>query len=282
MTNKITQKEWEALSAYLDNQLSPKERSRTETALRDNPRLQEGLEYLKVTRSLVRGLPRYRPGRNFTITPEMVGIPRRSPTSPGLRLVAVAATMMLFIVIMGDLLISRISSPIMPAQVSAPQEIMSETLLMEVEPPGSPSPEIESLQEQPSAPPDLRAMEAPTAVPQETESMMLESLEVESAEEEQPGVQKSIEAGDQEDISESAPLILPEPTASPTAMLTQSPEGGFVQPPSVLPSADTQEVDKVTGFIESITNQPPLRYAEVIIGLMVIFLWLSVLILRRR
>jgi len=284
MTNKISQKEWEVLSAYLDNQLSPKERARIEAALRDNQQLREGFEYLNLTRSLVRALPRYRPNRNFTVTPEMVGMQRSSPASPGLRLVAVAATMMLLIVIMSDLILSRISSPIMPAQVSAPQEIMSEALPREEESTGSLSPAIEVLEEPTAAPPEVRGMEAPTAAPQEKESTLLESLEVESAQEEEPAVQKDSGAGDQEAVLESAPFTLPEPTASPAVIPTQAPGGVFGESSLLIstPTPDTGEANIVTGFIQSITSQPPLRYAEVIIGLMAILLWVAALILRRR
>jgi hypothetical protein len=63
----------EHLSAYLDNALSPAERSALEKRLADDPELRQHLASLRQTVALVRQLPRQTAPRDFTLTPQMVG-----------------------------------------------------------------------------------------------------------------------------------------------------------------------------------------------------------------
>jgi anti-sigma factor RsiW len=73
MTNRISNRDYEALSAYLDGELAPKERSRLESRLLSQPELRKGLQELRQTRQVLRAQARIRPRRSFTLTPEMVG-----------------------------------------------------------------------------------------------------------------------------------------------------------------------------------------------------------------
>ncbi len=104
--NKITSRDWETLSAYLDGQLTGKEKARLEARLEDDPRLQRALDALQRTRSLVRSLPRMKAPRNFTLTPEQVG--RRQPARERLfsafRLASAVASLLFVLVVMGDFL----------------------------------------------------------------------------------------------------------------------------------------------------------------------------------
>ncbi|HEY57383.1 MAG TPA: hypothetical protein G4O04_02380 [Anaerolineae bacterium] len=65
-------KDWEALSAYLDGQLLPRERARLEARLADDPALRQALAELRALRAALRHLPPPRVPRNFTLRPEMV------------------------------------------------------------------------------------------------------------------------------------------------------------------------------------------------------------------
>ncbi|MCJ7658985.1 MAG: hypothetical protein MUO67_07530 [Anaerolineales bacterium] len=76
MKNQIKSRDWEALSTYLDGQLSNREHTRLEARLKSDPDLQSALEDLRQTRSVIRSLPKLRVPRNFSLTPEMVGIKR--------------------------------------------------------------------------------------------------------------------------------------------------------------------------------------------------------------
>ena len=95
-TGDISTREWEVLSAYLDERLSPQESAALEKRLEENANLHSSLEDLRRTRSLLRDIPRMRAPRNFTLTPEMAGLRpgvRSLPTAyPVLRLTSVLAT----------------------------------------------------------------------------------------------------------------------------------------------------------------------------------------------
>jgi hypothetical protein len=107
MTKNISMREWEALSAYLDEQLPAKERTRLETQLNQAPELRSALEELRRTRSVLRSQPKVRAPRNFTLTPEMAGLKarpaRRAPGYPFFRLASALAGFLFLLVLVGDL-----------------------------------------------------------------------------------------------------------------------------------------------------------------------------------
>jgi hypothetical protein len=107
MTKNISMRDWEALSAYLDEQLSAKERTRLETQLNQAPELRSALEELRRTRSVLRSQPKVRAPRNFTLTPEMAGLKagpaRRAPGYPFFRLASALAGFLFLMVLVGDL-----------------------------------------------------------------------------------------------------------------------------------------------------------------------------------
>jgi hypothetical protein len=107
MTKNISMREWEALSAYLDGQLPVKERTRLESRLNQTPELRSALEDLRRTRSVLRSQPKVRAPRNFTLTPEMVGLrarpARRAPAYPFFRLASALTAFLFLLVLVGDL-----------------------------------------------------------------------------------------------------------------------------------------------------------------------------------
>lgn len=66
-----------ALSAYIDNQLSPIERAALEQRLQQDKRLQAELESLQTTVALVQRLPKLKAPRNFTLDPSQFGQPKQ-------------------------------------------------------------------------------------------------------------------------------------------------------------------------------------------------------------
>ena len=112
MNQKISNHEWEALSAYLDGQLSSKERARLESNLRANHELMETLEELQKTRQLLRSQPRIKPPRNFTLTSDSVGsrpeiLPGWFRITPALQFTSAIASVLLVLVFITDLLALR-------------------------------------------------------------------------------------------------------------------------------------------------------------------------------
>jgi hypothetical protein len=108
MTMRISHRDLEAISAYLDGQLTKREQVRLEARLQKEPGLREAYEQLHHTRAVLRRLPVMRAPRNFTLTQQMVKA-RKSPAPayPVLRLASVLATLMFVLVMVGDLMTPR-------------------------------------------------------------------------------------------------------------------------------------------------------------------------------
>ncbi len=129
MANKITHRDREAISAYLDNELKPRERARIKTRLDAEPQLKGALDEMQRTRTLLRSLPQVRAPRNFTLSPEMA--PRRAftfPVFPTLQFASVLAAILLVVFVAGDwsgILIDRPIFTLAQTQ-SAPEALMLE------------------------------------------------------------------------------------------------------------------------------------------------------------
>jgi anti-sigma factor RsiW len=112
MTNRISPREWEALSAFLDNQLSPKEHTRLSERLKADANLRQALEELRRTRIILRGQRPLRAPRNFTLTPAMAGRRRGAAgAAPGpftvLRLASIMATIFFVLITVSDLAVQQ-------------------------------------------------------------------------------------------------------------------------------------------------------------------------------
>lgn len=100
----ISDRDFEALSAYLDGELTGKALARLEARLETNRDLQDTFTQLQRTRTVMQSLPKIRAPRNYMLTPEMVGIAPKPPRAyPVLRLASVLATLLLIVVFMGDI-----------------------------------------------------------------------------------------------------------------------------------------------------------------------------------
>ena len=99
----IKKKDWVLLSAYLDGELRDRERVKLEARLEKDPALALALESLRKSKTVLSSLPRLRSPRNYALTPEMVGMKRPQPRLyPTFRLASVIASLMLMIVMIGD------------------------------------------------------------------------------------------------------------------------------------------------------------------------------------
>ena len=100
----------EALSAYLDGQISPSERTRLEKRIQSNQALATALQELRQTRALLRRTPQRRAPRNFTLTPRMAGVRPPVPRLVPVFSWASAVAILLFIFTIGTSLVGRLSS----------------------------------------------------------------------------------------------------------------------------------------------------------------------------
>jgi hypothetical protein len=239
MTSKISSRDWETLTAYLDDQLSPKERSQFAANLEVNQELSRSLEELRRTRDVLRSTPRLRAPRNFTLTPEMAGTRSgiRSRTRPlpeiypVLRLASILATFFFLVIFIGSL-IGR-SAPSQSISMAPAQE-------QPIRPPmgmgggggggegGEPEPQLE-------APMEAMAPERETATEEKEASKAYETTQ----------------AADSLRALVVTPLVSPSPTLEPTPAPT------MLEPGAPAPSGNI-EVAPQFGATPADETQAPL------------------------
>jgi hypothetical protein len=101
-----TNHDFDRLSAYLDNQLSPGDRAALEKRLAAEPELRAALHELRLTVRALRDLSAVKLPRSFTLTPAHVGAraaSRRAPFFPVLRFATALSALALVVVLAGDL-----------------------------------------------------------------------------------------------------------------------------------------------------------------------------------
>ncbi|OGO27657.1 MAG: hypothetical protein A2W33_06340 [Chloroflexi bacterium RBG_16_52_11] len=268
MTTSITRREVEALSAYLDGQLSEKERIRLERDLQLRADLRALLEDLQRTRGLLRSQPMLRAPRNFTLTPQMAGVktfkPARRRLVPAISLVSVMAAALFMLVLVGDLVsFGRKPELLQLASQSVP-------LPMEVEAPAAYEARSLDSRVATEAPPPAEAVaENAFALTTPTPTLEATSQALSLAEAYPPpeaGMAKSADAT--RDIVTTPTLLTPYPEPLPT-MVAQADELPAEElSAEELPAEELKEV-------ETQAQRPPIqtrwntwRLAEVALGLM--------------
>ena len=101
MANReLTSREWQLLSAFLDDQLTEKEKRQVEELLQTRPDSREALEGLRRSKTILKTLPLRKAPRNFTLSaesarkkiiPSFTGVLRYSSALAGLLLIALLA-----------------------------------------------------------------------------------------------------------------------------------------------------------------------------------------------
>ncbi len=103
MKRPLKQKELELLSAYLDNQLIGKEKTRVETKIQSDKVWEIAFDNLQLTRKVLQRAPQIKIPHNFTLRPEMIKAQRRSFNSyPTMRLISSIASILFALVFVGD------------------------------------------------------------------------------------------------------------------------------------------------------------------------------------
>jgi hypothetical protein len=101
---KIPTRDQELLGAYLDGELSKPARHQLETRLQYDIDLADAMAELQQVRALLRITPKLKAPRNFTLKPEITRETRGERTRYfyGFRLVSIAASFLLILVLIGD------------------------------------------------------------------------------------------------------------------------------------------------------------------------------------
>jgi len=94
---ELSPQNWQLLSAYLDGQLSGREKALIEQQLQREPAWREGLETLRKTRAVLRAAPRRRAPRNFTLSPALAQQPRSGWLLPFFRFSSAFATLLVLL-----------------------------------------------------------------------------------------------------------------------------------------------------------------------------------------
>ncbi len=106
MKSTISQRDWQTLSEYLDNELPDRQVSRLEDRLAKESELKKALDELQRTRLLLRYQAKLRAPHNFTLTPAMVNRRVRSHTMsisyPAVRFATMMVIVLLVVVLAGD------------------------------------------------------------------------------------------------------------------------------------------------------------------------------------
>lgn len=170
MKYEISDRELELLSAYLDHELSPKDQDLIEARLESNPDLRRILGELHQNRAAMRRLPRLRAPRNFTLSPDAVGVKSKRRTYPVFGIVSALSSFVLILVLAGDFLFqpAMVSQPIVDTlateaiqvEITGEAEILREAEIIVTS-------QVEALEELPQA--------APAESIVESESMAMEA-----------------------------------------------------------------------------------------------------------
>lgn len=110
MNNKLTPRDIQTLSDYLDGRLNRKEQSSLEIRLQSQTELRDELEALKQTRLMLQTLPRRRAPHNFTLSLSMV--PRRPAPRlfPAFSMASALAGLLLVAVFLGNYFVGGTAS----------------------------------------------------------------------------------------------------------------------------------------------------------------------------
>lgn len=130
MNNQFTTRDYELISAYLDNQLSAKDREQFEIRLKAEPALRKELQEIGKTRAILRNLPKLRAPHNYFIKVEPIRPKPRLRLAPVFGMVSAVASIILILIIFGSTLFSGAGPVAMaPAPQSQPatQALQSES-----------------------------------------------------------------------------------------------------------------------------------------------------------
>lgn len=253
MKTKISPRDIELLSAYLDGELDSRKRAQLENRLRTNPELSAALEDLRHTRILLRSVKPLKAPRSFKLKPEMVPQRAARPIYPVFQFASAIAGILFIMVLLGDVLGF---GPRPSATTALAPEVSSTSAAFM-----APAQRAAQPTEGPSSEPPRMALKS-NAI-QETETP---SLSAESAQEATP--EPSLGAA-------SAPAAAPTLAGTETAALPETQVFSNTLPlvqmdttagPEITPEAKTQSVRDERTQAEF----PYLRIAEVALGLLAI------------
>ncbi len=173
MKNRRSMHDYELISAYLDNQLSEKDRTLLENRLKADPELLKELHDIGKTRQMIKQLPKLRAPHNYYIRAEVVRVPRTLRLAPVFGIVSAVASVLLALVIFGSMFYKPQPPAAMAPAASVPQatqvaRIESQPILATPAPPTEAPPAVmmtsplQNTATQPVAPTEPGEVQLPT------------------------------------------------------------------------------------------------------------------------
>jgi hypothetical protein len=117
MSSRISSRQWEQLSTYLDGKCTPRQKAAIERDLAVQPGLQQALSELTRLKSILCSVPLHRTPRNFTLQASQVRARRSFKLAPVLRYASLVAVLAAVVVLAIDLLPGMLT----PSRAAAPQ-----------------------------------------------------------------------------------------------------------------------------------------------------------------
>lgn len=281
MSTRLSRRDLEALSAYLDGQLPPRQQADLKARLAKDAKLAEALEELRATRAALRNAPQLQAPRNFTLTPEMAGVrPAAGSLFGAMRLVSAVASILLVVVLLGDVfsasMLPRAFSPLLAQDARYEQPAAELAPLMAAEEgPAELGVEEEGVAEE--------MAEGLAASPAEEEASASEQAVAEAEAAEAQMAAAPDERLMEEGAEEQADSAQPEAEAEFAATATETPK----LTPTVADEAAEEEAFSLAGEAEGVVEErgygiPWLRALEGTLALLAVSSGLIAFILHRR
>jgi len=274
MDARISPRDLEQLSAYLDGQLTPEERVRLESRLQASHDLRAALKDLHQTRVLLRTAPQLKAPRNFKLTSQMIGAPSVKRIYPVFQFASVLAGVLFVLVLLGDLLTGftfRMNAPLPAAKVAQEMMVTEQTVVV-ASTPTPPSAQQET------EPPRLTANEANPLMEEAgtpTEGIMIANTGV--------NITETITSTGVTNPTVSGGLTFPAETPVPPSVLADT----ATQPTEVAsftgaPPETLSATPSLGGERQLKTGLNLLRIMEIILPVMAVGLGVIAIVLRRR
>jgi len=121
---KISKRDLVQLSAFLDGELSQREKIQLENRMKTNPDLQAALNEFKISKLVLSTTPRIRVPRNFTLSPAQVGVKTIKPVYRQYSLAAAVMSFAFIGILIFDIGGSFLRGGFAPAMAPMSEEIM--------------------------------------------------------------------------------------------------------------------------------------------------------------
>ncbi len=133
MKNQLSSRDYELISAYIDNELSARDRAKFELRLKTEPELNRELREIGKTRQMIHSLPRLRAPRNYYIKPTAVPVRPSLRLAPVFGVVSAVASILLSLVVFGSTFLQA-GQPVALAPASEPVFQETQSVLMQSQP----------------------------------------------------------------------------------------------------------------------------------------------------